>query len=312
MGYLMIAGAQLAAAFKGIFAKKTSEGVAKIPHAVLASLLRMVMTTLLGAAWILLFQTAGDFAAGRITILLAAAAGSFMGVNLVSWLLAVRAGSYLLVEIFALLSMLFPLLGGRFLFGDRILPLQWAGYAVLLLAVWILCAGKGTQRKKLTFKSIALAALNSVFYGIVAFAQKVFATLSERGTVADSTAVFNFYTYLFSVLILVVCIALLRLRRSGEDGAAPGETGRLLRRLLPCIVAMAVGTILYYFFIVQAARDLSPIELYPLNQGASLIITSFMSAVFFREGFTWKTGVGVLLALCGLFIINVLPLLLAG
>ena len=312
MGYLMIAIAQLAAAFKGIFAKRTSESVSKIPHAVLASLLRMTMATLLGAVWILLFQTVGDFAAGRVTVLLAAAAGVFMGINLVTWLLAVREGSYLLVEIFALLSVLFPLLGSRFLFDDRILPLQWGGFAVLLLAVWILCAGKGTQRKKLTLKSIVLAALNSVFYGGVALAQKIFANLSERGTVTDSTAVFNLYSYVFSVFVLGICALFLARRQGGDDRAVSGETGQLMRRILPYLFVMALGTILNYFFVVQAARYLSPIELYPLNQGASLIISSFMSAVIFREGFTWKTGAGVVLALCGLFIINVLPMLLAG
>ena len=47
-------------------------------------------------------------------------------------------------------------------------------------------------------------------------------------------------------------------------------------------------------------------ELYPLSQGASLIISSVMAAVLFGEKITAKCVIGLTLAFSGLMVINVL------
>ena len=47
-------------------------------------------------------------------------------------------------------------------------------------------------------------------------------------------------------------------------------------------------------------------QLYPLNQGGSLILSSVMAAVFFKEKLTMPCVLGILTAFAGLLFINVL------
>ncbi len=59
MGYLMIGIAQLAIAFKGIFAKKTSAPIPNIPDSALANIQRMTNALLLSPVWIQRNNAAG-------------------------------------------------------------------------------------------------------------------------------------------------------------------------------------------------------------------------------------------------------------
>ncbi len=60
------------------------------------------------------------------------------------------------------------------------------------------------------------------------------------------------------------------------------------------------------FFKTLAAQHLSSVLLYPLLQGSALILSTIMSAVFFKEKLTAKCIVGIVIAFIGLIIINML------
>ena len=69
---------------------------------------------------------------------------------------------------------------------------------------------------------------------------------------------------------------------------------------------MAVCLFANSYFKTLAAGLLNISELYPLNQGAALILASVMSAVAFREKLTPKGILGILLSFVGLLFINLL------
>lgn len=58
------------------------------------------------------------------------------------------------------------------------------------------------------------------------------------------------------------------------------------------------------FFKTLAAEHLDAILLYPLNQGAALILSTLMSSVCFRERITVKCICGIVIAFVGLLVIN--------
>jgi multidrug transporter EmrE-like cation transporter len=60
-----------------------------------------------------------------------------------------------------------------------------------------------------------------------------------------------------------------------------------------------------YFKTLAAAR-LDAVLMYPLNQGAALILSSAMASLLFREKLTAKAIAGIVLAFAGLVIINLL------
>lgn len=72
------------------------------------------------------------------------------------------------------------------------------------------------------------------------------------------------------------------------------------------ILVMAICLFLNSYFKTLAAEHLSSVLLYPLNQGSTLILSSIMSAVLFREKLTAKAILGMLTAFVGLLVINLL------
>ena len=137
--------------------------------------------------------------------------------------------------------------------------------------------------------------LSGVANGITDLSQKLFI----KQLPSCDVGVFNFYTYLFAALTLsVVCLFIRRTEGSGD--------GKAFIKVIGYIAVMAVCLFINSYFKTLASRHLDAILLYPLNQGAVLILSVLMSAVFFKEKPTAKCIVGIVLAFIGLIIINVL------
>jgi multidrug transporter EmrE-like cation transporter len=69
---------------------------------------------------------------------------------------------------------------------------------------------------------------------------------------------------------------------------------------------MSVMLIANSYFKTKAATHLDSAQLYPLNQGMALILSTLMASVFFKEKLTLKCVVGIFIAFIGLIVMNVL------
>ena len=69
---------------------------------------------------------------------------------------------------------------------------------------------------------------------------------------------------------------------------------------------MSVCLFMNSFFKTKAATYLTSAQLYPLNQGCGLMLSSVMAALFFKEKLTAKCVIGLITAFAGLLIINLL------
>lgn len=130
------------------------------------------------------------------------------------------------------------------------------------------------------------------------FSQKLF--VKTAGDVPIS--VFNFYTYIFSALVLTIFYLVFR---KIEKGVESNGT-EIVVKTFGYIVVMAICLFVNSFFKTKAAVYLDSVQLYPLNQGAALILSSIMSATLFKEKLTAKCIIGLLLSFIGLLVINVL------
>lgn len=78
------------------------------------------------------------------------------------------------------------------------------------------------------------------------------------------------------------------------------------KRAFPYILVMAICLFLNSYYKTLAAFYMPSVILYPLNQGLALILSTVMSAVFFKERITLKAIIGILTAFVGLLFINLL------
>ncbi len=295
MGYLLLAAALFAGVTKGYCGKKTSGYVNRFQDAVLANTIRMAVCIIIGFILVVVQDGISALKTDSTTMVIAVLSGAASAVFVVSWLLAVKTGAYMMLDVFLMLGTIIPLAGSSLLFQEEIRATQWLGLGILMAAVLLMCSYNNTIKNRLTWQAVGMLLLCGAANGAADFSQKLFVEYTS-----GSAAVFNLYTYLFAGIMLL-----------SVYGLAPGEKKTVadtagFRKMLIYIPVMAVCLFANSFFKTMAAAYLPSAQLYPLTQGAGLILSAMMSAVLFRERLTGKCILGLLLAFTALLIINVL------
>lgn len=297
MGYLFLAIALLAGSTKGFCGKKASGYIKGFRSTILASTLRMVLCAAVGFVLVLVGNGPSAFAAPGKLYLVSALYGLSMASMVVLWLIIVKKSVYTLLNIFAMMGLLIPLITTRILFGEPIDPIQCLGLCVLFSAVLIMCSYNNSVKGKLTLPVLGLLISYGTVCGLCDLSSKLFVKFVPN----TPTVVFNFYTYLFAAIVLIIASFITR----SPSGNLKEELSEL-KKPLGYIAVMAAALFINSYFKTLAAARLDSILLYPLNQGGGLILAATMSSVVFREKLTWKAGIGLATAFLGLMMINVL------
>ena len=295
MGYVFLALALFAGATKGYCGKKTSGYLSGLRDSLLASSLRMLLCILIGLITVLLDGSGVQLRPSGKLLLIAALSGISTAVFVVSWLIAVKKSAYMMLDIFLMLGVLIPIIGGSLFFRETVPLTKWLGIAVLLAAVLLMCSYNQSLKGKLTVSSLLLLLLCGTSSGIADFSQKLFV----HQLPGISASVFNFYTYVFAGIAMVAAYFLF----CPKDGAPKTEN---LSKIFGYIAIMALCLFANSYFKTLAAARLDAVLLYPVNQGAGLILASAMASFLFHEKLTPKAIAGIILAFVGLLIINLL------
>lgn len=297
MGYLFIAIALLSGSIKGYCGKKTSGAVEEYSDAMLVNMIRMIFCILIGFA-ILAFRGNIDLLAIDLhTLLITALSGVMTSLFVVSWLIAVKKGAYMMLDVFLMLGVLITLLLGFAVFNEPIRLNQWIGMAILLIAVAIMCSYSNSIKEKMSPASFVILLICGAANGLTDFSQKLFTHTIQNG----NSAVFNFYTYIFSALTLAICFLISR-----RGGKSHGSGIKVVKSIFFYVLVMSLCLFMNSFFKTEAAKHLTSAQLYPLNQGCGLMLSSIMAAVFFEEKITVKCAVGMITAFAGLLVMNLL------
>ncbi len=299
MGYFFLGLALVAGLTKGFCGKKTSTAVVLDSDSMIMNVLRMCLCILIGFVLMLAEGNLAALAADGVTLAITALSGVASAAFVVSWLLSVRSGAYMMVEVFLLLGVLVPILLCRILFAEPITVFQLLGMAVLLVAVYLMCTYNASIKGKMTAKAFLLLVLCGLSNGFADFSQKLFVKTRPEGSIAA----FNFYTYLFAALVLLSAYFVFRTldQKRGETPRAPLA---VVRPIALYVIVMAVCLFAYSYFKTTAAQHLDAVKLYPLSQGCAVTFSLLMAAFLFKERINARCIVGVVLSFVGLLLIN--------
>jgi len=306
VGYLCLIGAVALGAMKGAFGKKVSFQVKNTLDSLFFNFIRMVLCVVCGAIMVILDGASG-FKADGLTIGLAVLNGVMQAVFVCVWIMAVRQVSYVMLDVFALLSAIIPTVGCRIMFSTKITFFDLAGFAVLLFAALLLASYNAKLKGSFTLKTAALLVLNFLAQGVMDFCMQIF----KRSDATGTNAAFNFYAFIITAVCLAVIYVVLTLfGERGEDkkrlisfGEQISGEAKGLKKVFVFIALMAVCLFFNSYLTTIASGMLSPSVLSPLKSGLALILSTVI-AWCYKEKPSVKSVVGTVIAFSGLIVMN--------
>lgn len=301
MGYLFLAfavGGNLLKAFSG---KKTSGFMKTILDAFSFSTIRLGLSALFGILFMLpdLFRNSLSVMALDLnllpTYLLSAIANAGM---VITWLLFVRSGVLVLMDVSALCGLLLPLTLSQIFYAEKIETNHIIGLVLLFAAALLIASYNNSIKTKLSLKSILLLLGFAISNGFIDFSQKIF----RKQTQIVPSSVFNFYTLLIAFIILFIISIILNANRKDTENSKLQINPKALLH----ISLMAVGLCVVTLFKTLAAGELNAALVFPFFQGTVIISNAILGAVCFKEKLSFKSILGLILITAGLLIMNLL------
>ena len=301
MGYLFLALALASGVTKGYCGKQTSSAIKSNSDSMIMNLLRMLVCILIGFILLIVQNDMGSLTSSGTAVAISALSGIASAAFVVSWLLSVRTGAYMMVEVFLLLGVTVPIALCRIFFGEEIGLWQIIGIAVLLVAVYIMTTYNASIKGKLNMGAIGLLLLCGLSNGIADFSQKLFVKEAPNGSIAA----FNLYTYAFAASALAIAWGIFR-AVDKKAGNPPRTALEVVKHIWYFVLIMAICLFANSFFKTQAALYLNAVRLYPLNQGSAVVLSLLMSAILFKEKINARCIIGIVLSFAALLMINLL------
>jgi drug/metabolite transporter (DMT)-like permease len=123
--------------------------------------------------------------------------------------------------------------------------------------------------------------------------QKVYAR-----EIGANGSVFTFYTY--AMMLIPMLAVLLVCKKSGK---APSKV-LFDRWHIYAFLLISAGLYVNSFTKVLAARLMPATQMYPTLQGANLIASATMASLLFKERITWRSALGILIAIAAVILMN--------
>ena len=302
MGYIFLFIALIAGGTKGFCGKKVSGIVNGFRDTLVVNCLRMLVCIVIG---ILVLVVQGEMSAllpEAKLLWLAAAGGIFTTAFVISWLYAVRQNAYMLVEIFLMLGVIVTVGMSFFVFGEPVSIREAVGILILLAAI----ATMQMQRVRIKLSTVLIMILCGTVNGLADFSQKAYMKSAEGASVAA----FQLYTYVFSALSMILFLSVMaivgaRKRQAGyAEVSDKNEMVLVVRKTYKYMLIMSLCLYLNSYFKTMAAGVLPAALMYPLMQGASLMISTLMAVILLKEKLTLRMLCGIVMAFVALLVIN--------
>ena len=292
MGCIFIILAISAGLIKGFCGKKISGLVSTVKGTFYINLIRMLMCVAIG----FLIVISNGYLAFKIditTFLIAVVSGISTAMFVVSWILCVRRGAYIMIDVFLMLGGGLTIGLCKLFFNETVSINQLIGFVLLVIASCIMCSYSSSIKSGFSFSSFLLLVVCGVFNGLADFSQKCYIYSQPTGSVG----IFNFYTYLFAAVVLLISFVIADKREKTEND------GKSLKVFFVMCV-MAVCLFANSYFKTMAAKFLPSAVLYPLSSGMGIVLSAIMAAIFFKEKITPKCIIGIMVALGAIIIMN--------
>lgn len=291
MGYLYLIFSCLCNAAKGFAGKKISFATNTVNDASFFYGLRMIITALIGAILVLIFDGINGFLVTPRDLLLSGIAGLAFALNCLLWIFAQRKGAYAICDALLVASALFPILLSYFIFKETISLWDVLGYLFVVVGCFIVVLYNKQINKKITITLIIIYLFYMLTFGVWDFTKKIFDYDCKGGATTLSANGFTFYSFVFASVVFIIMYFITFKKESFQYQRS------IFWKEMPYVVITATLTYAYAYLLVLASSVPATIQ-YPLKNSLGLILNIIMAFIFFKEKPTpWLfVGIGIIVA----------------
>lgn len=291
MGYFYLSLALTGGLIKGFLGKRVSSDVHTLKDCLQVNFIRLLFCAVFSA--ILLFADAGFSLPQLSDLPFYLFSAVCMAAFCITFMFGYKTAAYMYLSIFGMLGSVLTGLLGWVIYNEPLSIGKLFGMILLLCAVIYLSKYNKLITLRETAKVLPLLIIAAISSALSDFSQKVYVY-----TIGGSAATYNFYTYIFSSILLFP--AVFPLCRNTASERTPILT---LRHFLYCMF-IAAAQFLNTFSKTSAARHLTAVEIYPVLQGANLIASAILAHCLLKEKITNRCFGGIVIAWIGLILMN--------
>lgn len=227
------------------------------------------------------------------TVALSVLSGVMLAASMSFSLYAMKTGMVSLVSLFGTAGMIIPCLAGVFLFDTPIMPMQWVGFALFMLAAYLMIMGSKQTVRGFSIKTLLLLLGVMFAEGFTMMAQQMFTQYVPDGDVS----VFSFLS--FGILGLVMLAALPLFKGKSKEKMPP-----MPKSLKMYGIILAIAVLIINQLATKATAFVPPVILFTFINGGSTVIAAIVAAIVYKEKLQVRSVIGIVLGVTSFIIIK--------
>ena len=255
----------------------------------------MLQKLLAAVSAVILLLVSGEFSKIDFpTVIYSGLSGIMLVIASACGLYAMRAGTMALTSMFSTAGLIVPCIAGIILYDEKMSFMQWFGVVMFLGASFLLISSSKKMKADFSFKTVLLLVGSLLSNGVTMMLQTMF----KREIVGGSVTAFSFLSFIIPALILLIFMGGYKLKTPEQCQE------KMEKKLVMLNVVSAIALFIVNQLATMAADKVQPVVLFTFINGGNTIIAAVMAALMFKEKFTVKSVLGILLGLGALVIVK--------
>lgn len=291
MGTLYISIILCCRVLQHLYGKKASTMIEELPEVLRFNGFRQCVSAML--ALVLIIIGGKGININIETVVLSIFSGTMLAVSLGCSLYAMKTGMVSLVALFGTAGMIIPCIAGVFLFDTPIALMQWVGFALFMVAAYLMIMSSKDTVNGFSLRTMALLIAVMIADGCTMLSQQMFTQYIPNGDVS----VFSFLSFGIVGIIMMVLLPI-------NKGKSDKKTKPMSKLLITYGIVLAVAILIINQLATMATVFIPPVILFTFINGGSTVVAAIVAAVAYKEKLTIKSIIGIALGILSFVIIK--------
>ncbi len=227
--------------------------------------------------------------------IISAATGICIALSSICSLLVLKSASVALGSLFSAAGLLVPTVSGIFIYNQPVSAGQWTGILCLFVSAVLLGSSSGKTNGKITLKTVILLSGSMLSNGATMLLQTLFKSYVPNGNVS----LYSFLQFIIpSVFLFAISFAV--------AAKAKEKIAKTDKKLFVFTVFAALALLGISQISTVASEHIPVAVLFPVSDGGGTVISAIVAATMFKEKFTVKSTLGIIIGISGLVMIKLL------